>query len=452
MNVLKKVFTAREKCFKERCTEKDFFTYMQCLSKVESKDIDIQYSLLLETNVIEIRNPKAIYDNYYLDKKKMMEKIALIFQNDKKSSLKKVSKKIAIYTNTWRDKNYSIGIVVATMAKEFIKQGYDVEVFVENQFIHNEKLEDILCPELFIDSEKFSYMHKKMLNDKCKVHYNKGKSIKERIENHINDIIEFRPEFVFDLSDENSCCSRILYDIFPIIYFPMRSNHGSSAFFHKYLAADTKKMKKVLEKYHCFDENLLEEVVTGFTEYPLAKEKYDRKLFSFNNSDFLMVTVGNRLCFDMDKSWIKNVEKILRRNPKYKWILVGKEVPNSILSMKDELEDQIVLHGYEQDLVALYKLCDIYLNPIRKGGGLSIAWAMHEGLPIVTFHIDSDALSWVGEEITVSCYDEMQAFIEKLEKDKEFYSLISSKMKKRALDKSPAKCVQQIILIMEKMR
>lgn len=224
MSVLTEVLQKREQCLCSGINRKNFENYISAIASMDRVFADIVYSLLLETNVIEMEKPELIYPNYYIQKKNLLENLALYYYGKRRDRIQTEAgkRRIAICTNTWKDKGYSIG---------------------------------------------------------------------EKVINQIDRIFQYAPLFVLDLTDDNSCCSRILYQKFPVMYFPMRSNHGTSMFFHKYLAVNLDKMKQINAIYRSFDSELLEPITGGITEFPIAGKEYKRKKFG-KKDGFVLVTVG----------------------------------------------------------------------------------------------------------------------------------------------------------------
>lgn len=455
-NVLEAILKRREKCLTDIVSEQTLEEYMQSIQSLCILDRDIQYSLLLDMNLIEMKSPEAIYPDFYNQKKAMMSELAQSYYGDayRKKHPDRNQNRIAIFTNTWKDERYSIGIVMATLANEISRQGYEVAVFVENQYRHDERIRDVIDPGLLVNAEDYRSDHEKMLLPQIRTYYSKGDTVGEKIVDQIDNIFEYEPAFILDIADENSCCSRILYEKFPVFYFPMRSNHGSSMFFHRYLAVDPDRMRQIINKYHCFDEKLIAPFTGGITEFPEAKVCYNKKQELGTEHSFVLVTVGNRLVHDLSKEFICFFVHYLQEHPQFVWVLVGKDLPDYLLQerMRLNLEEQIKVRGYEKDLVALYHICDVYINPMRKGGGLSIAWAMHEGLPVALIKYISDGLSWIGEENAVDGgMQELGHYIDALWQDKKLYDTVSKKMREKAEQRKPAKCVEKIIRIYSDM-
>ena len=64
----------------------------------------------------------------------------------------------------------------------------------------------------------------------------------------------------------------------------------------------------------------------------------------------------------------------------------------------------------QNDLSTIYKVCDLYINPLRRGGGTSAVEAMYNKLPVVSINYGDVALN-TGDEFCVSSYVEMEQTI-----------------------------------------
>jgi hypothetical protein len=94
------------------------------------------------------------------------------------------------------------------------------------------------------------------------------------------------------------------------------------------------------------------------------------------------VTVGTRLHAELNPKWVGAVRQVLDRNPGARWLLVGQEVQH--LQGLGLDHPQIVIRPFERQVQNLLKACDLYLNPPRRGGGHSVACAMHNGLAVLS--------------------------------------------------------------------
>jgi hypothetical protein len=130
---------------------------------------------------------------------------------------------------------------------------------------------------------------------------------------------------------------------------------------------------------------------------------------------------------------------------KIKFLIVGSESLNIINKKYSELiGKRIFFLRYERNLAALYKECNIYINPPRNGGGYSVGEAMFNGLPIVLFNESRDAAIWAGEENCSDDYIEYNEEIERLYIDESYFKKKSEKMKIRIEDSSFQKHLEEI--------
>lgn len=85
------------------------------------------------------------------------------------------------------------------------------------------------------------------------------------------------------------------------------------------------------------------------------------------------------------------------------------------------------MYGY----IVRIELCDLYVNPTRKGGGTSAVEAMYKGKPAVSVGY-GDVAGIIGEEFCCADYDEMVEIIKRYSADKQFYQEQSERAYKLA--------------------
>ncbi|HLO93817.1 MAG TPA: glycosyltransferase, partial [Burkholderiaceae bacterium] len=105
-----------------------------------------------------------------------------------------------------------------------------------------------------------------------------------------------------------------------------------------------------------------------------------------------LVTVGIRLQSMFDSAWAQRMLTLLQARPDLHWVLVGL---NSLPPALEHLKSQISLVPFQSNLGRVLKACDIYVNPDRLGGGLSVATAMACALPTLSL-VDSDGGDKLG--------------------------------------------------------
>ena len=290
---------------------------------------------------------------------------------------------------------------------------YTIKIFVEDIFNYG-KIDKIL-PFIYesCHSSKFEVKHQEYIKDiDIEIYYSKKNvSRNERIKDLINKINEFAPNLIWSMR-KLSLVPEILYDFYPLLYL---SNGGSYTYNSAdvYAVGNKDRFLKNNKKYKLLDPDKIYEFTSGI-EFTETYKNFNRADYGINSNDFVLVTVGNRLDTELDSKteFIDSICDILIKNEKIKWIIVGPKKLEYLQRNYNHLYgNSIIRINYEEDLLALYKICDAYINPDRDGGGYSIAMAMNEALPIVIFNRDSDGLNWVGEETGV---DDIQDYIQEI--------------------------------------
>lgn len=124
---------------------------------------------------------------------------------------------------------------------------------------------------------------------------------------------------------------------------------------------------------------------------------------------------------------------LLEQYPRMKWLLTGTVELEYISANYAPLvqNKQIAFLEYEDDLPALYQICDVYLNPDRMGGGISVIWAMQQALPIAQILRVSFGTAWTGIENAIDGdMHDVMLYIESLYQDASFYEKESKSLKK----------------------
>lgn len=123
-------------------------------------------------------------------------------------------------------------------------------------------------------------------------------------------------------------------------------------------------------------------------EYTVSRDE-KRKQLGLSESDIALLSVG-----ELQKQ--KNHEVIIKalaelNNPNVKYIICGQGVlENRLLKLISSLnlQNQVFLLGYRQDIPEIMNACDIYAHPsVREGLGLASLEAMAFGLPLITSNV-----------------------------------------------------------------
>ncbi|WP_207459464.1 tetratricopeptide repeat protein [Azospirillum sp. SYSU D00513] len=137
----------------------------------------------------------------------------------------------------------------------------------------------------------------------------------------------------------------------------------------------------------------------GFTLPPTA-EGGGRAGFGLPEDGPLFVAVGNRLDQEAGAEFLALADELLDRLPEARLAFAGavEELPRRLAGLRNAARVQAL--GHVGDVRALYRTATAYLNPRRQGGGGSAAFALAEGLPVVT-HAAGDVARVTGAAFAV---------------------------------------------------
>jgi hypothetical protein len=125
----------------------------------------------------------------------------------------------------------------------------------------------------------------------------------------------------------------------------------------------------------------------------------------------VLITVGYRLPREITGTWARQMAQLLKTHPDIVWLLVGGEglLPPALAEVA---YGQLRLIPNQSAMKILFRCSDIYINPPRMGGGFSVAEAMAEGLPVVSY-AHSDGGDKIGTA-AVACDAEYFSRLESL--------------------------------------
>lgn len=99
---------------------------------------------------------------------------------------------------------------------------------------------------------------------------------------------------------------------------------------------------------------------------------------------FVFAVVGTRLDIEVTAEFLALADSILDRCPGAVIVFAGEveRLPARLAAARNGARMRSL--GHLKDIRAFYRRCHAYLNPSRQGGGGSAAYAIAEGLPVVT--------------------------------------------------------------------
>lgn len=197
-----------------------------------------------------------------------------------------------------------------------------------------------------------------------------------------------------------------------------------------------------MDKYQIeLDRNVIDElnlndtIIEGKFTFSLKDrtEFISRKDVGISEDSFVVCMVGARLNKEIsDEIWTE-IEQLLIEDYNVEVALIGGfDGINEVVAKYPKLEGKIKNLGFCTDALSRIDLCDLYINPIRKGGATSAVEAMSLGVPVLTVNY-GDVAGTVGQEFYCETVSDYVRIIEKYINDKSFY-LCQSKLAKEKAD------------------
>mgnify|MGYP002622726058 CR=1 FL=1 len=415
-----------------------------------------RYWMLVDMGILEFFHQEWIYDDYYLDRRRVMKKTAheLLDKNMafKHSSGTGISR-IAILTTNMNHVDESVTRFVMDYANEIAGHNVEVAIFITEPFLY-------FYGEAFIvpmasaqpNSNSFRQEHKEILAPQIKIYYDAGGSLHYRFNKCLENISNFCPDAVLDCSGKHSYISSVLVEHYPVIC--ISTGHCcTTASFDKYICRDKTQCVEWNEKYHSINEKDMVELPKG-SIIPDPKLSYNRRDEGFKEDDFIIVTVGSRLNNEMSKEFIDIVCDALCSIPHAKWVIVGSWILYIENEYKEMLDSgKVIFRGHEEDLPAFYRLCDIYLNPNRFGGGGSVIWALAAGIPVAATDYPGDANHWIGRDYLIhGDYTALMAYVRKLYENSDYRREVGLKMKQNVKGSSFSDKVDKLLVLCNELK
>jgi hypothetical protein len=404
----------------------------------DTKYKETHYSCLINLFFITYGEKIRISKEFY---KKMATEIIKLGESYnietplKETPLKQIKinkiKKVAIVVDQLMAPKHSTAKATLDYAINIKKlYGYDVEIFVEDNFYNDKSIENFMIynsnSEVSSKIRKAHISYLKEAGVEIPIFYSDvQKSKKERVKDSLNIIFDYNPDVVININNAYSLLMNFVSKSYNSYYLTLGLINWQDNQIYNFYFNGIK--EELLPK----DKNniIMETKAVTFEN----KEKiYTREQFGFENNDFIMVAVSLMPGADFTEEFLENIIRIIKKYQKLKFIIVGTEKINFINDKYKELiNSKIKFIKYEQNLGALYQICDIYINPPRDGGGYSIAEAMFYGLPIVNIAGYRAGDSWVGIEGSINSIEEYLLKLERLYNDKNYYSQEKTLTKQR---------------------
>jgi len=198
----------------------------------------------------------------------------------------------------------------------------------------------------------------------------------------VRAIHDFAPEMILSIGAPN-----LLAEVFHKIAFCFFYVSGRGLpltrhqYFHTWEAPNEEEPRYMQEEK--IDDRLLFVSTPGYH----AKEQYltlTKAEFDIPEDSFVYAVIGLRLDSEIDDSFVKLLTSVEQETDAY-FIFAGIfERFETCFEAHPALKEKCRFLDMQADIMAVYALADVFLNPERKGGGSSAAQALQAGLPVLT--------------------------------------------------------------------
>ena len=419
---------------------------MKCLIEaalqIENAELrQFLHGIFNDTSTMCFPHPEYLFPEFYNLRRSFLKKLCKMYnfkipvQRMKRENGSK-RKKICVLNHMLYDDKNAPTLLSTQISGILADLGYDVKVMSLDVYSYMAINTPIFSPAFGSrpsTAKEYRECHKKIYHPSVKIEYTDIVDVKERLQCQLDKIAAYSPDLILDMSDDFSILSDIYSKYFATLFLPMRGYQSSSCFTNLAIRSVDGFLSEN-DIYHAAEKECVVEFPVCIMP-PEPKSQYTREMLSLESDDFVLVTVGSRLNDEIKEEFADCVCERLLAKPNIKWLIVGS--PNEYLFCKysDYIESKKIIYiPFEDDLPALYKICDLYLNPQRMGGGASITWAMHYGLPVAVLSNPNDVMPVIGKENTVHTYEQMMDYALKLWSDSSFYVSESNKFQKYELE------------------
>lgn len=154
-----------------------------------------------------------------------------------------------------------------------------------------------------------------------------------------------------------------------------------------------------------------------------------RKDIGLENDAFVIAIVGGRLETEITDELWDELSKLYNENVVI--VTIGNYGKKEKVNKKYFEKINLLEMGSCDDVIAILKVVDLYVNPLRKGGATSAVEALSVGVPVLTVNY-GDVAGTVGEEFRCNSLSKYSEIICRYIYNKEFYESQSNLAKQRA--------------------
>lgn len=155
----------------------------------------------------------------------------------------------------------------------------------------------------------------------------------------------------------------------------------------------------------------------GCWEFAPPAQEHEKSSLGFEEDAFVIAIVGNRLDEEMDAPFIRTMQDIVRKDGRCRFMIIGScHRDFSACSLEGKVKNL----GYQEDLTGVLASADLFLNPVRAGGGGSAVRAVSVDVPVITLP-GCDVAMNVGDAFLCDSLEDVPDLVWRYSNDEEFY-------------------------------
>lgn len=257
----------------------------------------------------------------------------------------------------------------------------------------------------------------------------KGVMDAQRLREYMQIIYDYSPDMVIDIGG-NTLLGNICNYFIPVLAVTLGPDN---------LVRTTEKWQTIGRKLNDNDRYILNKI--GYPEDKVIEivMTFECKEQSINLSkselgmqedEFEVVIVGGRLDGEVGPDFLEMMRKVVQKIDNICFNFCGRfNKYEKMIGEDPVLSKRSRFLGTQSDMMAVLDNIDLYVNPIRLGGGTSAQEAMLKGVPVVTCRT-GDVYANCHDDFAVDDYDEMINVIERYVNDIDYYKEQSEKARR----------------------
>lgn len=388
----------------------------------KGKNAKYYYHIL---NNLNLKNFVVNNKEYYEKKKKIMDLMDAFYKEKIDINYQYIgkNKKIMFIVDSLETKSYSGTKFLFDIVENLLKKDETLEIVIycEENFFGIQEENPIIFDYnnrtmYWSDIERKMEKYAESIGNVKVIYSDIYKKKEERIKEVVDFTLQFSPKAILTTTIFSNSIN-LLYENFPIINLSLGGINSLNKF-------DIYLYPHLQFIINMFPENILKydkERMFSFDysgDFEKSETVENREKFHFNEEDFILISVGVRLGVDINEGIAAVLLEFIRNKKNVKWLIVGEtDIPSLDNKCSERDREKIVKIKYLGNLPEVYRMCDLYINPPRLGGGFSMAEAIANDLCVITPAISAAGVLHCGIENSSKNLNEFKNELYKIYED-----------------------------------